>query len=797
MSEPVPMAEMVTMTIDGAEVEVPKGTLVIRAAEAAGVAIPRFCDHPLLDPAAACRECMVEITDAGNGRGFPKPQPSCATVAAPGMVVKTQATSEQAAKAQADILELLLVNHPLDCPICDKGGECPLQNQALADGRMESRFDGVKRTFPTPVAMSDLILLDRERCVMCTRCTRFGEQISGDPLLQLVERGAKQQVGIYPEQPYDSYFSGNVVQICPVGALTSSDYRFSARPFDLVSTVTTCENCAAGCQIRVDARHGSVRRRLAGEQPQVNEEWSCDRGRFGFVAARGEDRLAGPMVRRDGELVRVSWPQALAAAAEGLAAAEGSTGVLTGGRLTTETAYAYSVFARTVLKTNSIDFRARGASEEEAQFLASIVAQIGFDAAVTYADLDRAKKVVLVGFEPEDESPIVFLRLRKAVRKSGLRVVAVASYLSRGSTKLDASLIAVRPGDVPQAIRDLEVDADTIILAGERLAQIPGALTALVAKVEQTEARMAWVPRRAGEIGALAAGCLPNLLPGGRPLDDETARRQVAQVWAEEVPTALGLSAVEQVKAAADGSVKALVTAGVEAADFADPEVASQGLAKAFVVCLESRMSDVAALADVVLPVDLLESNEGSFLNWEHRVCPVNQVVTNPRSPMTEIRVLAALAEAMRANLGFRDAAGASESMAKLAQWVGPAPTMTMVEPTTASPSGVVVEAWRELLDDSRCVDGASSLLATARVPQARISPQTLRTEGLATSTYVRLTGPRGSVTFPLRVEPSMADGVIWAPLRARDNELHRTGVCIGDSVTLAAAPGPKKEGEE
>ena len=797
MSEPIPMAEMITLTIDGVEVSVPKGTMAIRAAEAAGIAIPRFCDHPLLDPAGSCRMCMVEITDAGNGRGFPKPQPSCATEAANGMVIKTEATSDSAAKAQSDILELLLINHPLDCPVCDKGGECPLQNQAMAFGPSDTRYDGVKRQYPKPIPLSELILLDRERCVLCQRCTRFSDQISGDPMINLVERGAKQQVGIYPDQPYDSYFSGNVVQICPVGALTSADYRFAARPFDLVSTVTTCENCAAGCQLRVDSRHFDVRRRNAGENPEVNEEWSCDRGRFGFFSTRGEDRITRPMVRKDGELVTVSWPEALDAAAEGLAEAGSSVGVLTGGRLTLETSYAYSKFARAVLKTNSIDFRAREASNEEARFLAKYVAGQGLDDAVTYSDLEKATKVVLVFFEPEDESPMVFLRLRKANRKKKVAIETLSTHLSRGAAKLGATLIETRPNDMPQAIRDLDADAGTIILAGERVAQVQGSLTALADKVRESGARMAWIPRRAGEVGAVEAGCLPDLLPGGRPASDPTAQRQMSEAWGAEIPTAIGFDATEQIDAAAKGLLKALVTSGVEAADFPDPELVEEGLEQVFLVSLESRLSDVARHADVVLPVDILEQTEGTFLNWEHRPCPVNQVVTNPRSPMTEIRVLEAVSQAMGADLGFHTAVGAMESFASLPDWEGAKAEMVPAAPADSEAQGVVVSTWRELLDDSRCLDGADALLGTVHEPVARISPQTLRTEGLATSSYVRLTGPKGSATFPLQVEPTMADGVIWAPSRAAHNPLSAIGAGVGVPVTLSAAPGPKKEGEE
>ena len=435
-------ADLVTLTIDGVPVSVPKGTLIIRAAEQAGIEIPRFCDHPGLDPVGACRQCLVEVwmpgppgPDGTPGEpkqmqgppGRMKPQPSCTMAVAPGMVVLTQYTSEGADKAQKGVMELLLINHPLDCPVCDKGGECPLQNQAMSNGRAVSRFEDVKRTYPKPINISSQVLLDRERCVLCARCTRFSEQIAGDPFIALVERGALQQVGIYEEKPFESYFSGNTVQICPVGALTGAAYRFRSRPFDLVSTKSACEHCASGCAIRTDHRRGAVLRRMAWNDPEVNEEWNCDKGRWAFAYTSVGDRLDLPMVRgEDGELRVVSWRDALERAAAGLRAAS-STGVLVGGRVSVEDAYAYGKFARMVLGTNDVDFRARPHSAEEAEFLASKVAGVTPETgAVTYADLESAKSVLLVGLEPEDESPIVFLRLRKAFRRHRTAVYAVS-----------------------------------------------------------------------------------------------------------------------------------------------------------------------------------------------------------------------------------------------------------------------------------------------------------------------------------------------------------------------------------
>ncbi|MGD0687477.1 MAG: NADH-quinone oxidoreductase subunit G, partial [Streptosporangiaceae bacterium] len=667
-------ADGVRVTIDGFEITVPKGTLVIRAAEQLGIQIPRFCDHPLLDPIGACRQCLVHID------GQPKPPASCTTTCTDGMVVRTQLTSPVAEKAQRGMMELLLVNHPLDCPMCDKGGECPLQNQAMSTGQGETRFDGTKRTFAKPIALSAQVLLDRERCVQCARCTRFADQVAGDPLIELLDRGPGEQVGIAEGVPFDSYFSGNTVQICPVGALTGASYRFRARPYDLVSTPSVCEHCAAGCRQRTDHRRGAVTRRLAGNDPLVNEEWNCDKGRWAFTYATQPDRLAGPLVRDSGGVLRpASWPEAAAAAAAGLRAARGRAGVLTGGRLTLEDAYAYAKFARLALGSNDIDMRARPHSAEEAQFLAGHVAGRGID--VSYADLERAPAVLLAGFEPEDESPIVFLRLRKAVRRHGLAVYSLAALASPGLGRLSGMLLATVPGAEAEALASLAADpggdpggfgaggfgagaadpggagtgaADAggsgtpaapgggasaaaeyaasalrsalrsdgaIILAGERLAEVPGALSAAALLAEVTGARLAWIPRRAGERGAIEAGALPGLLPGGRAVADPAARAEVARAWGVgSLPADPGRDTGQILAAAAAGEIGALLFGGVDPADLPDPAAALAAMAATpFIVSLELRASAVTDRADVVLPVAAVAEKAGTFLNWEGR----------------------------------------------------------------------------------------------------------------------------------------------------------------------------------
>jgi NADH-quinone oxidoreductase subunit G len=785
MSE-IQESELVTLTIDGIEVSVPKGTTIIRAAESVGIAIPRFCDHPLLDPRGSCRQCLVEIPDAGNGRGFPAPQTSCTMTVAPGMVVKTQRTSEPARAGQEGIMELLLVNHPLDCPVCDKGGECPLQNQAMSAGRAHSRFTGQKRRFPKPLPISAQILLDRERCVLCARCTRFAEEVAGDPFIALVGRGAAQQVGEHRPQSFVSYFSGNVVQLCPVGALTAKSYRFNARPFDLVSTETVCEHCASGCALRVDQRHGDVRRRLAGADPAVNEEWNCDKGRFAFRSAKGDDRLTHPLVRENGALRPASWPEALQAAAAGLAEAGGSVGVLTGGRLTRENAYAYSKFARTVLGTNSIDFRSRPHSDEETSFLAAKAAVQRPDTpVVTYADLQTAAKVVLVAFEPEDESPMVFLRLRKAVRKRGLKVVTVSAVRSYGSNKLDAEFVPALPGAEAAALAGLELDADTVVLVGERAALSPGLLGAVAA----SGARWAWIPRRAGEVGAVEAGCLPNVLPGGRPVSVTAARVDAATVWGvDSLPDGPGLSADGMVAAVNDGSLAALVTAGIDPTDFAAAKAVRSALGRAFTVSLETRLSAAAQFADVVLPVALAEEQSGTFVDWEHRPRALRQAV--PSAQPNDLRVLAALAKELGTDLGLADTAAAQRELAEFEAWEGelvaPPEPPPPSEPPEPSGPGLRLASWRELLDASSALDGALELQKSAPQVKTLLSPATAARLGLATGDLVRVSGPDGAVLLPLEVSAKIVDDAVWAPGNAPGAGLGFAGITVTQVVDVA-----------
>ena len=751
--------EMITVVIDGFEVTVPKGTLVIRAAEKLGIQIPRFCDHPLLDPAGACRQCLVDIEI--NGRAFPKPQASCTIPVENGMVVKTQLTSPVADKAQKGMMELLLVNHPLDCPVCDKGGECPLQNQAMSNGRPDSRFEGVKRTFEKPKPISSQVLLDRERCVLCARCTRFSNQIAGDPFITLNERGALQQVGIYEKEPFESYFSGNTVQICPVGALTGTSYRFRARPFDLVSKDSACEHCASGCAMRTDIRRGKTLRRLAGDDPAVNEEWNCDKGRWAFKYLTSRERVATPMVRgADGELHEASWPEALSAAANGLKGKR--VGVLVGGRSTLQDAYGYSKFARVTLNTNDIDFRSRYSSDEEKNFLSSVA--LGLN--TSYKDIDKADQVVLLGFEPEDESPIVFLRIYKQVNKRGLKVFTDAVFASRGSKKLGAKLIS--------SLNEVSgLTEKSVILLGERAAEIAGVISVAVSTSEKSGAKLAWIPRRAGEPGAVLAGAISTLLPGGRPVSDAAARVDVQSVWGvKQLPTAPGKNTNEILEALAknkddEGALDAVVVGGIDPMDISSDSLAK--LLNTFVVSLEISHSSVTAIADVVLPVAAVVEKSGTFIDWQGSARQFEKGVEEAIQ-RSDVRILSALADEMGTPINLPSVAATTREIDALGKWDG---AHEKFIPVAKSESKIDFElvSWRQLLDLGSLQEGELNLAGTARKSKAHISEKRANQIGVSNGDSVRISSELGDITLPVEIS-EMSDDKIWVPRNSLNSQV-------------------------
>ena len=767
--------EMITCVIDGFEVTVPKGTLVIRAAEKLGIQIPRFCDHPLLEPAGACRQCLVDIEI--NGRAFPKPQASCTIPVEKGMVVKTQLTSPVADKAQKGIMELLLINHPLDCPVCDKGGECPLQNQAMSNGRAESRFEGEKRVFEKPVAISSQVLLDRERCVLCARCTRFSEQIAGDPFITLNERGALQQVGIYEDEPFDSYYSGNTVQICPVGALTGTSYRFRARPFDLVSTNSACEHCASGCAMRTDVRRGKTLRRLAGEDSEVNEEWNCDKGRWAFKYEVAKNRVTKPLIRdENGLLQEASWPEALAAAAAGLKNV--TAGVLVGGRVTVEDAYGYSKFARVALNTNNIDFRARTHSSEELDFLAST------PTTATYKDIDKADHVVLINFEPEDESPIIFLRIYKQVKKRAIKVSSIAAFASRGSQKLNANLIKTATGAEVAAINSITgLSSKSVVLVGERAVETPGALSAVAKIITTSGAKLGWIPRRAGEMGALSAGAVPNLLPGNRPLDNASARVDIATVWgSESLPTSTGMSTIEII----NSDLQAVVVGGVDPMDIS-PD-AKVKLSKKFIVSFEIRHSDITEIAQVVFPVATVVEKSGSFMDWQGKARKFEAAVDQSLN-RSDVRILSMLADEIGKPINLPTVKAARNEFESIGNWDGERAAMKATassEIKSVKADEAFLSSWRNLLDKGSLQDGEENLAGTARQSVVVISQSRAELLSVKESDLVRVSNDYGAVTLPCVIE-DIDDSSVHLPRNSIGSQLFRNLGVVSNSIVKVA----------
>jgi NADH-quinone oxidoreductase subunit G len=653
----------------------------------------------------------------------------------------------------------------------------------MSNGQGETRFEGVKRTFQKPINISSQVLLDRERCVLCARCTRFSEQIASDPFITLNERGALQQVGIYENKPFESYFSGNTVQICPVGALTGAAYRFRARPFDLVSTPSACEHCASGCDMRTDVRRGKTLRRLAGDDSTVNEEWNCDKGRWAFKYVTSVDRLTTPLVRNSaGELVAASWPEALAAAAKGLKASKAA--VLVGGRATYEDAYGYSKFARIALGTNDIDFRSRLSSNEEREFLAAHV--VG--STTTYLDIDRADHVLLVGFEPEEESPIVFLRINKQVRKRALKVTAIATKLSIGVEKLKGEFVKVAPGAEAAAIASQSLSAKSVILVGERAAESAGALSAIAALADSTSAKIAWIPRRAGERGALEAGAIGNLLPGGRPVTDAAARVDIGALWGtDSLPSAEGKSAQEIYAAVNAGEIGALLVGGVDPLDGDNSQGALAALDKAFVVSLEIASSAVTQRADVVLPVAAITEKSGSFLNWEGRPRAFDTAVQDSLN-RSDLRILSMIAEEMGTSINLGTVTAAIKEIASLGKWDGTRVSMSKVSaPALPTVSGdqFILTSWRRLLDLGTLQQGEENLAGTARATVAVISPKRAGALGVVDGDKLKISTSLGSVTLNALVE-DIHDDALWAPRNSRGSQLLvNLGVAHGAVVSV------------
>jgi NADH-quinone oxidoreductase subunit G len=676
--------ETVNLTINGRDISAPKGQLVIEAAEQHGVFIPRFCYHPRMNPVGMCRMCIVDI-DTGRG---PALQPACMIEVAPDMKVDTESPATK--KSQDGVLEFLLINHPLDCPVCDKGGECPLQDNAYAYGPGESRFVEEKRHYEKPIPISDLVYLDRERCILCDRCTRFANEVAGDPLISFINRGSQTEVNTFPDHPFASYFSGNTVQICPVGALLARPFRFKARPWDLNKVESTCTTCAVGCRVTIEESRNHVLRYQGVDVDPVNWGWLCDKGRFDFEAIESDERLSEPLIRKQGdteggELIAATWAEALGAAADAIRAADPDAIAIVGGaRLTNEAAYAWAKLAKGVIGTDNVDTQLGDGLPAEAV--------LGLPQATIEDVCAEGGTVVVTSGDLREELPVLFIRLRDAVLNRKVKVIELSS-VPTGLASIASASLRHRPGEVHLAMAallsdDPVADGETSpILDGDlraaRALLTDGPLTAVVGRSSVSESAGAAVEaaavllearpdarflpalRRANVRGALDLGLAPGVLPGRVSLD--AGRDWFADAW-PVVPSSRGLDATGILEAAAGGRIDVLVLLGSDPlSDFPDRSLAQRALAGArFVIAVDTFVNDSGQHADVVLATAGYAEVDGTTTNVEGRVSRLTQKVTPPGTSRPDWMLAAELAYRLDSDLGLESIDGIWDEIERL-----------------------------------------------------------------------------------------------------------------------------------
>ncbi|HSJ56645.1 MAG TPA: NADH-quinone oxidoreductase subunit NuoG, partial [Anaerolineae bacterium] len=685
---------LVHLTIDDREISVPAGSTVYEAATAAGIHIPTFCHHEKLVPVGACRQCLVEI------EGMVSLQTSCTTPVREGMIVRAW-TSPKAVEARRAQIEFLLTNHPLDCPICDKGGECPLQDQAMADGPGRSRYVEEKRHKLKRYPLSDFIVLDQERCVLCWRCIRFLDEWADDHELDLFGRGATTRLETFNSRPIRSKWQGNTIDVCPVGALTSRVYRFEARPWELAYGPSVCPLCSVGCNLTLHVKNNTLRRVTPRENMQVNDTWLCDVGRFGHAFVDHPDRLMTPLVRRGEQLQPATWAEALALIRERLRAVvttSGADAVAAVGstHVTNEANYLLQRLMRGVVGTNNVDHLDR--------------APLGSEPLSSLPALEQADVVLLLGFDPSTEAPLVELWLKKAVLRHGARVIVANPWLvemgryegpwlgyrpGTGVTMLNglahavleaggkgiggrgfnvddvrSALTGYRPAEVArvagtsaQALAEaaslLVAARRPIILYGPqwllqnrnrhqaREASTEGGLPALDAIANLSlllgGVQAAFVPSDANTLGALEMGAVPHLLPGRQSLSSRDVRSRLASFWGSRLSSASGLDFDGMLAAAREGRLGAMWIMGADPAR--NYPGAAQALAQVpFLVVQELFLTETAAMADVVLPGASFAETHGTLTNMTGRVQKLEARRLPPRDALPDWQILVEVA---------------------------------------------------------------------------------------------------------------------------------------------------------
>lgn len=750
--------EGLTITLDGEVVEAKAGELVIAAAQRAGTYIPRFCYHERMRPVGMCRMCLVHV-DTGRG---PQLAPSCMLTVTEGIVVDTQ--HPEVERTQEGVLEHLLINHPLDCPVCDKGGECPLQDQTIAFGPGESRFIEQKRHFAKPIPVSGLVDLDRERCILCDRCTRFADEVAGDPLISFTERGNETQIQTFPGEPFASYFSGNTVQICPVGALTASSYRFAARPWDLTEATSTCTVCAVGCRISVNASRDQVLRHQGVDIESVNHGWLCDKGRFAFDVAASAERVVTPLLRRNDALAPCSHGEAVAAVVAAVERA-GQIAVLGGARGTNEDAYGWAKLAAGPLAG------ALGPAHVDAQLGDSVSAGLlaGLPQA-TIADACAADVVLLVGADLVEELPVLHLRLRGAARDGATTLVTVGAIQPRLSDCAAVSVPCLGGEEAHALTAWLEGDdelarglaeRDVVVVFGRAGAAQSARALADIASVigaRLPAARYLLAVRRGNERGAVAMGLSPAAHGGA--------------------------DANEVLRRCAGGEIDLLFLVGCDPlADAPDRYLASLALSTVpTVVSVDGFVTESTAAANVVFPAALFGEKAGTTTNLEGRVSAVAQVVTAPGEARPDWMLAAELAHACAGeSWGWTSVADVTAEVAANVSGYG---ALAQCSTADLTGEGVLAETARVALDlgdvsERPVTDGyglrlvtrkklygnstttarSAALVGLTEPERLQVHPADAASLGVVDDEMVRVFNDRAGVEVPVTIAPAVSRG--------------------------------------
>jgi NADH-quinone oxidoreductase subunit G len=751
MPEPDPNA--VSITINGRTVAAQKGEYIIAAADRVDEYIPRFCYHPRMSSVGMCRQCLVEV----EGPRGPMMVVSCMTPVAEGQIVRTD--TDQVKRAQEGMIELLLANHPLDCPVCDKGGECPLQDQAFSHGAGESRFVEEKRHYEKPIPISDLVFLDRERCILCDRCTRFADEVAGDALISFTQRGNNTQVMTFPDEPFASYFSGNTVQICPVGALTAQPYRFKARPWDLEQRESTCTTCSVGCRTVVQSSRDEVLRYQGVDSDPVNWGWLCDKGRFNFQSVNSPDRLVSPQMKSGDSFEVASWSTALDAVARTIRhARSGSVAILGGARGTNEDAFMWAQLADAI-----------GVSMRDAQLDDGLPSEIFAYPQATIDEMCAASTVVLLAPDLKEELPVLYIRLRDAVQKKGVRIIEV-SPTETGISQLAWRSVRTEAGTTTAAVTALLSDADVtaqlasgpvVVVAGRgNLAELAAHTMSAVDAVVTRTAGAAVLPvlRRGNVRGALTVGLAPQ------------AGRDAAAI----------------LEAASNGHVDCLILLGADPLnDVPDADLARRGIAGAkYVVAIDTFLTQSAAHADVVLPAAAYAEKDGTTMNLEGRVTNVAQKITPRGTSRVDWMTAAELGLLLGHDMGVTTLADVQKKMSKAVAGFGATTTSVAVKrdgivvSSAASTSATVsapmvqprnsydfrVNVSRKLYD--KAIGTVTSPAMSELAPGAGVWIHSLDLDrvGVTEGASVKVSNSHSSIVLPVHVSDHIPRGTAFVP---------------------------------